>query len=77
MVLTPWLTTVFTIVYHGALLPQYTMVILVPIHHGINIMINYGKTMVKTVVNHGVNYVVYYGIDTMVFWNKYYHGIVW
>ena len=33
--------------------------------------------MVKTVVNHGVNYGVYYGIDTMVFWNKYYHGIVW
>ena len=50
MVLTPWLTTVFTIVYHGPLLPHYTMVILVPKHHGIYTVVN---SIVYTMVNYG------------------------
>jgi len=35
-------------------------------------------TLIKnTIVNHGIKTIVYHDIDTMVFWNKYYHGIVW
>jgi len=36
LVFIPWLTSVFTIVNHGALLPHYTMVLCVLKHHGIH-----------------------------------------
>ena len=39
---------------------------------------NTGTSLIKnTIVNHSIKTIVYHDIDTMVNWNKYYHGILW